>query len=829
MPHKMSNDDEPEFMPLFSLDDDDDIQQNEVYPDVLPLLALKNTILYPGVVIPITVTRPKSIQAINKAHESGRIIAVLSQEDSRIENPNLKDLYGIGTVARIVKLLRMPDGSTTAILQGRARFSLKNLIQEEPYMLGEIQLLSDTMPSDAVEFEGMMSSIKSVAFQIIERSPNIPNEAQVMLRNINEPMRLLYFLASNMNVKLPSKQQILEESVVTRRAEMILEHLNAELQLLELKHQIEGKVHHEMEKQQRDYFLNQQLKTIQEELGQNPQEDELKLLAERAKTKKWPEEVGKVFERELNKIRRVNPQVAEYSIMLNYIETLLDLPWSEFTKDNFDIKKVKEVLDEDHYGLEKIKERILEHLAVLKLKNDMKAPILCFAGPPGVGKTSLGASIAKALGRKYIRISLGGLHDEAEIRGHRKTYIGALPGRIIQSLKKAGTSNPVFILDEIDKIGNSFRGNPSSALLEVLDPEQNSTFYDNYLEMEYDLSKVMFIATANYLSDIQPALLDRMEIIRLSGYSIEEKIEIATRHLIPTQRKDHGLKKNQASIEKAVVEKVIEGYTGEAGVRSLNRKIGALMRSVAKKVALEEKYKTAISAAEVEKVLGSPPYSNDIYENTNLPGLAIGLAWTSIGGAILFIECNKSKGSGLELTGNLGNIMRESATTALSFLKANVKHLGITQEQIDGLHLHIHVPEGSTPKDGPSAGIAMMSTIASILTDRPVRPYLAMTGEITLRGKVLPVGGIKEKILAARRAGIKEIILCKENKKDVEEVEKAYVEGLAFHYVSRMTEVLELALLPAVIAAEAPKKEKVAKVAKVKKEKKATDKKVVEK
>ncbi len=813
---KMSNDDEPEFMPLFSLEDDDDIQNNEAYPDVLPLLALKNTILFPGVVIPITVTRSKSIQAINKSYENGRIIAVLSQEDSHIENPTLKDLYAVGTIARIMKLLRMPDGSTTAILQGRSRFSIDGLEQEEPYMIGRIQLLSDTMPSDPLEFEAMMSSIKGIAYQIIERSPNIPNEAQVMLRNINDPLRLLYFLASNMNVKLPSKQQILEESVVTRRAEMILEHLNAELQLLELKHQIEGKVHHEMEKQQRDYFLNQQLKTIQEELGQNTQEDELKALAERAKTKKWPAETTKIFDRELNKIRRMNPQAPEYSIMLNYIETLLDLPWGEFTEDNFDINKVKEVLDEDHYGLEKIKERILEHLAVLKLKNDMKAPILCFAGPPGVGKTSLGASIAKALGRKYIRISLGGLHDEAEIRGHRKTYIGALPGRIIQSLKKAGTSNPVFILDEIDKIGNGFRGNPSAALLEVLDPEQNSTFYDNYLEMEYDLSKVMFIATANYLSDIQPALLDRMEIIRLSGYSIEEKIEIADRHLIPTQRKDHGLKKNQASIAKDVVEKVIEGYTGEAGVRSLNRQIGALMRSVAKKVALEEKYKTAISAAEVEKVLGSPPYNNELYENAQIPGVAIGLAWTSIGGDILFIESNKSKGTGLNLTGNIGNIMRESATTALSFLKANVDQLGMQQEEIDALHIHIHVPEGATPKDGPSAGIAMMCTIASVLTDRPLRPYLAMTGEITLRGKVLPVGGIKEKILAARRAGIKEVILCKENRKDVEEIEKAYIDGLTFHYVGRMSEVLTLALEP---ASEAPKKEKNVKVKKEKEKK----------
>ncbi len=791
-----NGEDEPEFMPLFSLEDEDDAQRDEVFADVLPLLALKNTILFPGVVIPITVGRQKSIEAINKAYESGRIIAVLSQEDSRVENPALSDLYPVGTIARIVKILRMPDGGITAILQGRRRFRVHRLVQDEPYMIGEITPLTDVVSDNPMEFEATISSVKDVARQIIELSPNIPNEAQVMLRNINDPSRLLSFIANNMNAKVSSKQQILEEDALQKRAEMILAQISAELQLLELKDQIEGKVRGELEKQQRDYFLNQQLKTIQEELGQNTHEDELKALGERAKAKKWSSEAAKVFERELNKIRRINPQVAEYSILFNYLETMLDLPWDETTEDNFDLNKVKTVLDEDHFGLEKVKERILEHLAVLKLKKDMKAPIICLAGPPGVGKTSLGASIAKALNRKYVRVSLGGLHDEAEIRGHRKTYIGALPGRIIQSIKKAGASNPVFILDEIDKIGNSFRGDPSSALLEVLDPEQNGTFYDNYLEMEYDLSKVLFIATANYLSDIQPALLDRMEVIHLSGYSIEEKIEIAERHLIPTQRVAHGLEDGQATLDSEMVEKVIEGYTREPGVRNLNRKIGGLMRAVAKKVAMEETYIPAISAADIEKTLGKRVFHNDSYEDGLPVGVVIGLAWTSVGGDILYIETNKSKGTGLTLTGNLGNVMSESATTALSFLKANAEQLGFEPTVIEQHNIHIHVPEGGTPKDGPSAGISMMTAMASVITNRPVKPHLAMTGEITLRGKVLPVGGIKEKILAARRAGIKEIILCKENMKDIEEIEQAYIKDLTFHYVSRMTEVLDIALMP---------------------------------
>ena len=787
--------DDNDFLPLFSVDEEGDEHTMESIPEYLPILALKNTVLFPGIVIPITVGRDKSIKAINKAYNNDKLIAVLSQKESKVENPNQDDLFQIGTVARILKLLRMPDGTTTAILQGRRRFQLNRMLQDDPMMEGSISELEHFEPDNKLEFEALIASILDRAKQIIELSPNIPSEASVMLKNINNQSFLLNFIASNLGSKVSIKQQILEIDHLAEKGKMILQQMNSELQLLELKDQIENKVRVDIEKQQRDYFLNQQLKTIQEELGQNPQEEEINKLGLKAKDKKWPEVVAKTFDKEIRRLRRMNPQVAEYSIQLSYLELLIDLPWEDFTEDNFDLKKVKTVLDKDHFGLEKVKERILEHLAVLKLKGDMKAPILCLVGPPGVGKTSLGKSIAQALDRNFIRMSLGGLHDESEIRGHRKTYIGAMPGRIIQSLKRAGSSNPVFILDEIDKVGKDFRGDPSSALLEVLDPEQNGTFYDNYLELEYDLSKVLFIATANSLSTIQPALLDRMEIIHISGYSTEEKIEIAKRHLIPEQRKEHGLKAADIKLGKRVIQKIIEEYTRESGVRSLSRQIASVMRSIAKKVAMEESYEVSIKADELYNMLGPTRFNKDIYQKVPSPGVAVGLAWTQTGGDILFIECSLNKGKGkLTLTGNLGDVMKESATTALSFIKANTDLLQISEDAFDPQDIHLHIPEGAIPKDGPSAGITMLTTLASAFTKRPVKPYLAMTGEITLRGKVLPVGGIKEKILAAKRAGMKEIILCTENEKHVKEIEPQYIKGVEFHYVKEMTEVLELAL-----------------------------------
>jgi ATP-dependent Lon protease len=788
-------DEDGDYLPLLHIDDEEDEGADDTYPEVLPVLALKNTVLYPGIVIPITVGRDKSIRAINKSYNEGRIVAVLSQRDSNVEDPRIEDLFKIGTVARILKLLRMPDGTTTAILQGRKRFSLVELLRDDPYMEARIAPLESELPADKLEFEALIASILDRARQIIELSPNIPSEAALMLRNINNQSFLLNFIASNLSSKLPVKQQILETDELAVKARIILEQINGELQLLELKDQIESKVRYDIEKQQRDYFLNQQLKTIQEELGQNPQEEEMQKLYDRAQKKKWPQNVKATFDKELNRLRRMNPQVAEYSIQLSYLELLIDLPWEDFTKDNFNLQRVKNVLDKDHFGLEKVKERILEHLAVLKLKGDMKAPILCLVGPPGVGKTSLGRSIAKALKRKFIRMSLGGLHDESEIRGHRKTYIGAMPGRIIQSLKRAGSSNPVFILDEIDKVGKDFRGDPSSALLEVLDPEQNSTFYDNYLEMEYDLSKVLFVATANSLSTIQPALLDRMEIIEINGYSTEEKVEIARRHLIPQQLEEHGLQAKHVKLSKVVLRKLIEEYTRESGVRSLNRQIAGIMRNIAKKVAMEEAYDVSLKAEHLPDMLGPTRFNKDLYQEVRVPGVSIGLAWTQTGGDILFIECLLSRGSGkLTLTGNLGDVMKESASTALSFIKAHSESLGVPATFFEEKDIHLHVPEGAIPKDGPSAGVTMLTALSSAFTQQPVKPFLAMTGEITLRGKVLPVGGIKEKILAAKRAGMKEVILCEENRKHVEEINADYIKGLEFHYVKRMQEVLQLAL-----------------------------------
>ena len=787
-------DEEGEFMPLITIEEEDELHIQDTYPEVLPVLALKNTVLFPGVVIPITVGRDKSIRAIQKAYDHHRMVAVLSQRDSKIENPTGEDLFKVGTLARIIKLIRMPDGSTTAILQGRKRFRLVKMVSETPFMQGSVEELRYFMPSEKLEFEAMIATITDKAKQIIQLSPQIPSEAVVMIRNIHNPSFLINFIASNIGAKLVAKQALLEQDDLNLKAAALLEQMDNELQLLELKDRIESKVRTDIEKQQRDYYLSQQLKTIQEELGQNPQEEDLRKMAERAKAKAWPKAAKETFDKEIAKLRRMNPQVAEFAIQTNYLELLLELPWEDYTEDNFDLRKVLKVLDKDHYGLEKVKERIIQHLAVLKLKGDMKAPILCLIGPPGVGKTSLGKSIANAINRKFIRMSLGGLHDESEIRGHRKTYIGAMPGRIIQSLKKAGSNNPVFILDEIDKVGKSFRGDPSSALLEVLDPEQNSTFYDNYLELEYDLSKVMFIATANSLNSIQPALLDRMEIIYINGYSLEEKTEIARRHLIPEQRKEHGLKAAHVSLNKTLLKKIIQDYTRESGVRSLNRQIAGVMRSVAKYVAMEEDYDKNVKPEHLKNMLGPSRFTTDMYKEKQPAGVAIGLAWTRVGGEILFIETSMSKGKGgLKMTGNLGSVMKESASTALTYIKANAKKLGVDPKVIEENDVHIHIPEGAIPKDGPSAGITMLTALTSAFTKKRVKPFLAMSGEITLRGKVLPVGGIKEKILAAKRAGIKEIILCEQNQKNVEEINQDFLTGMTFNYVDRMGEVLDIA------------------------------------
>ncbi len=786
---------EAEFMPLLSLANDD-MKEDDVFAEIIPVLALKNTVLFPGVVIPINVGRSKSIKAVQKAYNGDRMVAVLSQIDSRVEDPAAADLYQVGTIARVLKLLKMPDGTTTAILQGRKRFRLVGLTKESPYMQGRVETIDYEPVTDQREFDALVSSVKDMAQKVIQMSPNIPNEAGLMLRNINNDGFLLSFTASNMSIKIAIKQQILEVNDLQKKAELILQHMDGELQMLQLKDQIESKVRGDIDKQQRDFYLNQQLRTIQEELGGNPQEEEILALVERSKNKKWAKNVQSIFDKEIQKVRRINPQMAEYSTMLNYLELMLELPWEEGTTDNFDLSKVKNVLDKDHFGLEKVKERIIEHLAVLKLKGNMKAPILCLVGPPGVGKTSLGNSIAKALKRKYVRMSLGGLHDESEIRGHRKTYIGAMPGRILQSLKKAGANNPVFILDEIDKLGKDFRGDPSSALLEVLDPEQNNTFHDNYLDIEYDLSKVLFIATANSLNSIQPALLDRMEIIEVSGYSLEEKEEIAQRHLIPQQREAHGLKPAQVKIKPETLFKMIQDYTRESGVRSLNRQVAGVMRRVASRVASKEKYDLNVKPEDLSNILGPTPFSRDMYETDPVAGVVVGLAWTSVGGDILFVEAILSKGKGkLTLTGNLGDVMKESASTALSFLKAHAVEFGLEAQIFEEQDIHIHVPEGAIPKDGPSAGITMLTALASAFTGRPVRNHLAMTGEITLRGKVLPVGGIKEKILAAKRAGIQQIIMCADNEKHVLEIPAAYIEGLEFSYVKRMTEVLEKALV----------------------------------
>ncbi len=793
----LQQEDDLDFMPIIPLNDSEGGNADElVVPAELPLLPLRNTVLFPGVVIPITVGRDKSIKAIAESYKTDKLVGVLAQKDSNIEDPGVDDLVSIGTVAKIVKLIKMPDGGTTAILQGKRRFSLLRVKSEDPYFIGEVKAIDEEVIVDDPSFDASVSSIKDLASQIIQLSPNIPTEASIILKNIEQPSFLIHFVGSNLNCELSEKQQLLELSDMRMRAEKLLGLLQKELQFVELKNKVTTKTKTELDKQQRDYFLQQQLKSIREELGGDANDREIQEMKKKAESKKWSSAAKELFQKEIEKLERMHSSTPDYSTVYNHVDLMLDLPWEEFTKDNYDLKKAKKVLDNDHYGMHKIKERILEYLAVLKLKGDLKSPILCFVGPPGIGKTSLGKSIASSLGRKYVRFSLGGLHDESEIRGHRKTYIGAMPGRILQSLRKVKSSNPVIILDEIDKVGKDFRGDPSSALLEVLDPEQNHTFYDNYLELEYDLSKVLFIATANDMQGIQPALRDRLEIIDLTGYAVEEKEKIAQTHLLLKQKELHGLKDHNLKVSTAVMTYIIENYTRESGVRELDRQLASIMRSLAKDLAIKGKLKMALTQQDVIRILGKPRYSNEIYKTANMPGVAVGLAWTYVGGDILFIEVSVSDGKGdLQLTGNLGQVMKESASTALTYLNANAKKNGIDPEVFRKKNIHIHVPEGAVPKDGPSAGITMMSALASAFTGRKVKPFLAMTGEITLRGQVLPVGGIKEKVLAAKRAGLKEIVLCYQNEKDVLEINPEFIKGMKFHYVKTMQQVLEIALV----------------------------------
>ena len=785
-----------EFIPLVTNESDIEWNESELN-DEIPILPLRNTVVFPGVVAPITAGRDKSVRLINDAQKGDKIIGVIAQRNPDTENPGPNDVHTVGTLAKIVRSFKMPDGNTTIIIQGKRRFLVKEWVSEAPYLRAKIEILEDLQPKRSdKKFKGLIGSVKDLALQIIQESPNIPTEAQFAINNITSDKFLINFISSNLNIDVAGKQELLEIADLGDRANKVLKHLIRELQMLEVKNEIQSKVKTEFDQQQREYFLQQQMRTIQEELGGNTVDVELEDMRKRAKSKKWPEKIGEHFEKELTKLQRLNPQMPEFSIQRNYLELMLDLPWNKFSKDKFDLKRAKKILDRDHFGLDEVKDRIIEYLAVLKLKGDMKSPILCLYGPPGVGKTSLGKSIAEALGRKYIRMSLGGLRDEAEIRGHRKTYIGAMPGRIVQNIKKAETGNPVFVLDEIDKISFGGQGDPSSAMLEVLDPEQNSEFYDNYLELGYDLSKVMFIATANSLQSIQPALRDRMEIIDITGYTLEEKVQIARRHLLPKQLKEHGMTKDQLKLGKKQLEFVIDGYTRESGVRGLEKQIAKLVRNAAKSIAMEEVYSVTMSNEEIRKVLGAPRFDRNREQSNDVAGVVTGLAWTPVGGEILFIESSLSRGVGkVMITGNLGDVMKESATIALAYIKSHSHELGIPDSVFKNWDINIHVPEGATPKDGPSAGVTMLTALTSLFTQRMVRSKLAMTGEITLRGKVLPVGGIKEKILAAKRAGIRDIILCEDNRKDIEEIKDFYLNGLNFHYVKEMSEVLAFALL----------------------------------
>ncbi|MGB1019755.1 MAG: endopeptidase La [Flavobacteriaceae bacterium] len=784
-----------ELIPLMTSEDEAQLN-NEALPEQVPILPVKNTVLFPGVVIPITAGRDKSIQLIKEANKGDKVIGVVAQKEQEVENPDFDDLYKLGTVAQILKVLKMPDGNTTIIIQGKKRFEMEGLVQDKPYLIAKIKEVKEVIPpAEDKEFSATIDSIKDMALNIIEESPNIPSEASFAIKNIKSPTFLVNFVASNMNLPVKEKQTILSLVGLQERALLCLKYMNQEYEKLALKNDIQSRVRHEMDVQQREYYLHQQMKTIQEELGGVSYEEELEEMEARAKEKKWGEPESKHFQKELAKLRRMNPQVAEYSIQRNYLDLFLELPWNEFSKDNFDLKRAQKILDRDHFGLEEVKKRVIEYLAVLKLRNDMKSPILCLYGPPGVGKTSLGKSIAEALGRSYVRVSLGGMRDEAEIRGHRKTYIGALPGRIIQSLKKAGTSNPVFVLDEIDKLTSGVQGDPAAALLEVLDPEQNQSFYDNFLEMDFDLSKVMFVATANSLAPIPAALLDRMEVLNVSGYTLEEKTAIAQKFLLPKQLKEHGMQKKDLRLKKTVIEKIIERYTSESGVRGLEKQVAKAVRYAAKSLAMEETYNKNPGLEELTSIFGPAKVHPDLYEDNHVAGVVTGLAWTTVGGAILFIESAISKGKGaLTITGNLGKIMKESATIALEYIKANAQLLGLASFNFDAYNIHIHVPEGATPKDGPSAGITLFTSLVSLITQKRVKKKIAMTGEITLRGKVLPVGGIKEKILAAKRAKIKEIILCEQNRKDVEDINPDYLKGLVFHYIKTMEEVIALAV-----------------------------------
>jgi len=788
--------DSQDFISLLSPEEEDEMNKEQL-PDMLPILPLRNTVLFPGVVIPITVGRERSIKLIKEANSGNKIIGVVAQINQNIEEPTFEDIYKVGTVAKIMRMLRMPDGSTTVIIQGKRRFTILESVQTEPYMAAKVQFMNEVNIRKDDELTAIIGSIKDQSLQIIDLAPHLPSEASIAIKNIDSPSFLINFISSNMNAEMASKQEILEIEDLQERCQKVLEHLAKEIQMLTLKNEIQNKVRGDLDKQQREYFLQQQIRALQEELGGDSPEREIETMLKAAETKKWSKEVHDGFKKEAERLRRMNPMAPDYSQQISYLQLLLDLPWSDFTKDSFDLKRAEKILNEDHFGLDKVKERILEYLAVLKLKGNMKSPILCLYGPPGVGKTSLGKSIAKALNRKYARIALGGLHDESEIRGHRRTYIGAMPGRIIQNLKKIKTGNPVFVLDEIDKVGRDFRGDPSSALLEVLDPEQNNAFHDNYVEIDYDLSNILFIATANSLDSIQPALLDRMEIIEITGYTTEEKIQIAQKYLIPKQLENHGLKPKDLKLADSVIEYMITHYTRESGVRGLDKQVASVVRYIAKERVMNGKNtKLQITNEVISKVLGVQRVEPEMYQNNDEAGVVTGLAWTSVGGEILFVESRLTRGNGkLTLTGQLGDVMKESAITALTYLKSHAADLQIDPRVFDKWDVHVHVPAGAVPKDGPSAGITMLTSLASVFTQRKVKSNLAMTGEITLRGKVLPIGGVKEKILAAKRAGITDIIMCEQNRKDVADIKVHYLEGLNMHYVSNMQQVLDIALL----------------------------------